>query len=83
MSTPSYPENYKFTIISFSYEYQKPRIYAATRQERKTREAGSWLNKKLKLILNTDIINAYFREDIMQESVVYQKIVKESLEQGR
>ncbi|MFM6037659.1 MAG: DUF4351 domain-containing protein, partial [Sphaerospermopsis kisseleviana] len=32
---------------------------------------------------DTDIINAYFWEDIMQESVVYQKIVREGLEQGR
>ncbi|MBS9388363.1 MAG: DUF4351 domain-containing protein [Dolichospermum sp. WA123] len=32
---------------------------------------------------DADLINAYFREDIMQESVVYQKIVREGLEQGR
>jgi hypothetical protein len=32
--------------ISVSYEYKKLRIYAATRQKRKTRETGNWLNKK-------------------------------------
>jgi predicted transposase YdaD len=32
---------------------------------------------------DADLINAYFREDIMQESVVYQKIIGEGLEQGR
>ncbi|MFM6036666.1 MAG: hypothetical protein ACKPEO_21210 [Sphaerospermopsis kisseleviana] len=34
------------TNISVSYEYKKLRIYAATRKQRKTREIGSWLNKK-------------------------------------
>lgn len=32
---------------------------------------------------DADLINAYFREDIMQESVVYQKIIREGLEQRR
>lgn len=32
--------------------------------------------------LDLSIINAYFREDIMKESVVYQKIIQEGIQQG-
>jgi predicted transposase YdaD len=30
-----------------------------------------------------NLIRAYFREDIMQESVIYQKIINEGVEKGK
>ncbi|NEP30002.1 MAG: DUF4351 domain-containing protein [Moorea sp. SIO2B7] len=30
-----------------------------------------------------NLIQAYFREDMMQESVVYQRIIRQGLEQGK
>ncbi len=51
------------------------------RQQQRNRSACVQLLAGVKF--DEQLIQAYFREDMMQESVVYQRIIRQGLEQGK